>query len=209
MSDQSESELLARWREGDAAAGQLLARRYFVAVRTYFVTKVSSDQEDLVQETFARLVSKRDVFRGEASFKVYLFGFARMVLLEHFRARQRNQMIEPLESSAIDLDGAHASSVLVDREHHRLLFDALRHLELREQELLELYYWQDLSAREIAELQDVPEPTIRSRVRAALKRLTNHYTRLSQQVHEQDLDPKLLEGWLLEVRPELGLGPGR
>lgn len=207
MHEASDIDLLTRWREGDARAGAVLARRHFIAIRTYFVTKVALDHEDLVQETFARMVGKRDSFRGDASFKVYLFGIARMVLLEHFRARHRDRRVEPMESSAIDLEGARASSVLVELEDHRLLLDALRHLELCDQELLELYYWQDLSAREVAELHGVPEPTVRSRVRAALKRLTSRYTELSQQSHKQSLEPALVEGWLQDLRAQLGAGP--
>jgi RNA polymerase sigma-70 factor (ECF subfamily) len=172
------------------------------------VTKVPFDYEDLVQETFTRMLAKRDSYRGDASFKVYLLGFARLVLLEHFRARQRDRRFEPMDSSAADLGGARASSILVEREDHRILLDALRHLDLRDQELLELYYWQDLSAREVAEVQGVLESTVRSRVRAALKRLTQRFTKLSLQARDQDLDPRLLEGWLHELRAQLGPGLG-
>lgn len=204
MSDPSDTELLDRWRQGNARAGGQLARRHFVSIRTYFVTKVPFAHEDLVQETFTRLVGNRDRFRGDSSFKVYLFGFARMVLLEHFRACQREGRIEPMETSVIDLEGTRASSLLIEHEHQRLLIDALRHLELRDQELLELYYWQDLSAREIGEHQGVLESTVRSRVRAALERLTRRYTELSQQPRERELDPQDLEDLLVELRTPLG-----
>jgi RNA polymerase sigma-70 factor (ECF subfamily) len=200
VSDASDTELLTRWRQGDGRAGGQLARRHFVAIRTYFVTKVPVAHEDLVQETFTRMVGSKDRFRGDSSFKVYLFGFARLVLLEHFRARQRDQRIEPMDTSVIDLDGTGVSTWLVEREHHRLLLDALRHLELREQELLELYYGKDMSAREIAEHHGVPEPTVRSRVRAALKRLTQRYTELCEQPSERELDEQDLERLLAELR---------
>ena len=78
-------ELLERWREGDRRAGNDLVRRYFPSVRAYFVNKVTIEYEDLVQETFARLMRARDRFRGDAGFRVYLFQIARYVLLEHFR----------------------------------------------------------------------------------------------------------------------------
>jgi RNA polymerase sigma factor (sigma-70 family) len=205
VADATDTELLTRWRQGDGRAGSELARRHFVAIRTYFVNKVSVAHEDLVQETFTRMLSHSHRFRGDSSFKVYLFGFARLVLLEHFRARQRDQRIEPMATSGIDLGGTGASSLLGEREQHRLLLDALRRLELRDQELLELYYWQDLSAREIAEHQGVPEPTVRGRVRAALKRLARHYEERSQQPHERELDEQALEGLLAELRTRLGL----
>jgi RNA polymerase sigma factor (sigma-70 family) len=199
-----DTELLDQWRQGDAKAGSRLLGRHFAAIRAYFVNKVPLAHEDLVQETFARLVVKRDRFRGDSSFKVYLFGIARLVLLEHFRARLRDQKIEPMDTSVIDLDGTRASTLVVEHEQHRLLLDALRRLELRDQELLELYYWQDLSAREIGEHQGVLEPTVRGRVRAALGRLARHYGELSQAPHERGVDEQALEGLLVELRAWLG-----
>ncbi len=203
MADDSDLELLDRWANGDTAAGNALTRRYFVIVRAYFMTKVPLDYEDLVQETFSRLLRKRDQFRRESSFRVYVFGIAHMVMLEHFRARRRDHRFEPMESSAADLGGARASSILAERERHRVLFDALRNLALREQELLELYYWQKLTAGEIAQLQSVPEPTVRSRIRAALKRLRTAFGQLSGKAHERDLDEDDFESWMNEIQQGL------
>lgn len=167
------------------------------------MTKTPLDYEDLVQETFSRLVRQRDRFRGDSSFRVYMFGIAHMVLLEHFRSRRRDDRFQPMESSAADLGGARASSILAERERHRVLFDALRNLVLREQELLELYYWQKLTAGEIAQLHEVPEPTIRSRLRAALKRLRTRFHELSGQSHERSLGEDDFEGWMHEVQQGL------
>lgn len=200
----ADAELLASWRAGDPAAGEELARRYFTILRSYFLSKAPTDYEDLVANTLLRLVEKGDQFRGQSSFRVYLFGIARMILLEHFRARKRDQRFDPMESSVIDLEGGRMSSILGERERHRLLFDALRHLELREQELLELYYWQKMSAREIAVIQGLIEATVRSRIRAALKRLARHYSELSATPHERNFGEDVVEGWMDELRDQLG-----
>ncbi|MCH9682326.1 MAG: RNA polymerase sigma factor [Deltaproteobacteria bacterium] len=200
----TDADLFERWAAGDAAAGEALTRRYFIIVRAYFLTKVPFDYEDLVQDTFSRLLVRREHFQGRSSFRVYLFGIAHMVLLEHFRARRRNERIDPMASSAADLGGARASSIIAEREHQRLLFDALRGLVLHEQELLELYYWQGLTAGEIAALHEAPEPTIRSRIRAALKRLGTGYRELRGQVHERELNDDDFEGWMKEVQAGLG-----
>lgn len=204
MDDVEDRDLLTRWGDGDSAAGEALARRYFVIVRAYFMTKVPFDYEDLVQETFSRLLRKRDTYQGRSSFRVFLFGIAHMILLEFFRKKRRNERFEPMESSAADLGGGRASSLMAEREHHRLLFDALRSLVLREQELLELYYWQGLTAGEIAALHEAPEPTVRTRIRAALKRLGKAYRELSAQAHDRELHEDDFEGWMKEIQQGLG-----
>jgi RNA polymerase sigma factor (sigma-70 family) len=202
MSESDDAELLARWQAGDLAAGDALASRYFTILRAYFLTKAPSDYEDLVSTTFLRLIAKRDGFRGQSSFRVYLFGMARMILLEHFRARRRDDRFEPMQTSVAELEGGAFSSLLAARGRHRLLIDALRQLPLHEQELIEFYYWQGLAAREIAELQGLIESTIRSRIRAAIQRVAKRYAELESKSGGAP-EPDDVEGWLRELRDGL------
>lgn len=199
--ESSDIELLEAWRDGDRRAGNLLLRRHFPCVRTYFVNKLPSEHEDLVQETFARLVHARDRYRGEASFKTFLFRIARHVLAEHLRKRyRRGQQIEPASQAIAYLTDRRPSSVIAERETHRLLLDALRQVSLEDQDLLELYYWQDLTAREVGSLFELVESTIRSRIRAALERLRRAYLELGSAPHSRDLEVDDLEQWLHELR---------
>lgn len=202
MSEADDAELLARWQAGDLEAGEALASRYFKILRAYFLTKAPSDYEDLVSATFLRLIAKRGGFRGESSFRVYLFGMARIILLEHFRARRRDDRFEPMQTSVAELEGGAFSSLLAARGRHRMLIDALRQLPLHEQELIEFYYWQGLTAREIAELQGLVEATVRSRLRAAIARVVKHYAELESKPGDVP-DPDDVEGWLRELRDGL------
>jgi RNA polymerase sigma factor (sigma-70 family) len=197
--DTSDIELLEGWRRGDRQAGNALVNRHFPRVRTYFVNKLPSEYEDLVQETFARLVDARDQFRGEASFKTYLFRIARYVLAEHLRKRYKRQL-EPASSSIAYVTDRRPSSVLSEREAHRLLLDALRQIPLDDQDLLELYYWEELTAGEVGSLFELVESTVRSRIRAALERLRRAYAVLSSTPHERELQIDDIELWLQELR---------
>jgi RNA polymerase sigma-70 factor, ECF subfamily len=192
--------LLESWRAGDLRAGNELLVRHFSGIRTYFINKLPAEHEDLVQETFTRLVGARDRYRGEASFKTYLFRIARYVLAEYLRRRYRGYEIEPAVSTIADLTDRRPSSVMAEREAHGLLLDSLRRLSLDDQDLLELYYWQDLSAREIAALFELVESTVRSRVRASIKRLRRIYVELSDTPHSRELSLDELERWMTELR---------
>ncbi|HLT39815.1 MAG TPA: sigma-70 family RNA polymerase sigma factor [Enhygromyxa sp.] len=198
-------ELLERWRAGDRQAGNVLLRRHFPGVRAYFVNKLPDEHEDLVQETFARLVGARDQFRQEASFRTYLFRIARYVLAEHLRKRyRRGREVEPTSEPIAYLTDRRPSSVIAERETHRLLLDALRQVSIDDQDLLELYYWQDLTAREVGSLFSLVESTVRSRIRAALERLRRVYVELGDAPHSRDLELDELEGWLQELRSMIG-----
>lgn len=200
MTQASDAELLVRWQGGDLPAGDQLASRYFTVLRAYFLTKAPNDYEDLVSATFLRLIDKRGGYRGQASFRVYLFGMARMILLEHFRALRRDDRFEPMLSSVAELERGRLSSILAARGRHRLLVDALRRLELADQELIEFYYWQGLSAREIAELHGLVEATVRSRIRAALGRVGKIYAELESLPNAELPDVDSVEGWMRELQ---------
>jgi RNA polymerase sigma-70 factor (ECF subfamily) len=201
LANTTDLELLERWRDGDRAAGNELLERHFRSVRTYFVNKLPNEHEDLVQETFARLVRARDQFRGEASFKTFLLRIARFVLAEQLRKRyRRGRQLELSTSSIASLTERRPSSVISERETHRLLLDALRQIPLEDQELLELYYWQELTGRELGSLFELTESTVRSRVRAALDRLRKAFVALSNTPHNRELELDDVDQWLCELR---------
>jgi len=205
MASPTDIELLEQWRTGSTTAADTLVKRYFPEIRTYFLTKFSNEHEELVQETFKRLAEGRDAFRGEASFKTYLFKIAQYVGHEHLRERYRNgQRFEPASSSIADLTGRRQSSILAEREDYRLLLDATRRLPFAQQELLEHYYWQRLTAKEIAALNEIPESTVRSRIRLALQRLAKIFAELSNKEHARELTEDEVERWFDEVRDEIG-----
>ncbi|MFO0633263.1 MAG: sigma-70 family RNA polymerase sigma factor [Nannocystaceae bacterium] len=82
-------ELLEAWRGGDAKAGNALFDRYFDAVFRFFRNKVADHADDLVQQTFLALVQARDRFRGDSSFRTYLFTAARSKLFNYLEATRR------------------------------------------------------------------------------------------------------------------------
>ncbi|MEX1369385.1 MAG: sigma-70 family RNA polymerase sigma factor [Nannocystaceae bacterium] len=196
--------LLEQWRSGDRRAGDRLVRRHFPGVRLYFLSRYPHEHEDLVQETFSRLSKARDAFKGASTFKTYLFRIARYVGFEHLRSKYKVEGdILPMSSSLVDLRGRRPSSLLAEQEEHRLLLDALPRLTLEQQELIDLYYWQRITAKEIAEIVEIPVSTVRGRIRLALKRLAKLHQELGQQVHGREVGEEELEQWLEALREEL------
>src|SRR5262245_7195521 len=55
----------------------------------YRATTSREDAEDLAQEAFARAYQKFDSFKGESSFKTWLFAIASNLAKDHHRARVR------------------------------------------------------------------------------------------------------------------------
>lgn len=159
---ESDADLLDKWREGDRAAGNELARRHFMSVYRFFVNKVNDEVDDLIQRTFLACVEGRDRVREGASIKAYLIGIARNQLLMHVRRRHRRE--HPFaEVTVAELSGS-PSRVMADREEEKILLQALRRIPLDLQTTVELYYWEQLSVHEIAEILEIPPGTVKSRL---------------------------------------------
>lgn len=178
----SDLELLDAWRAGDGEAGDALFRRHFDAVCRFFRTKLGDEEvEDLIQRTFQVCTAKRGELAPEYSFRGYLFGVARNLLLDHLRRRYRRGEHENIsEHSLADL-GTSPSAAVARSEREALLREAMRRISLEQRMLLELAHWEGLSGREIAEALDIGEHTVRSRLARARAALREQIQRLDGQ----------------------------
>lgn len=158
-------ELFDRWCEGDQNAGNQLFMRYFDSICRFFESKVQGDIDDIVQTTFLACVRSRDRFRKQSSFRTYLFTIARHELYRYLRRRQRDRnAIDFGVTSLLDLDQSTPTSRIARQERHELLLHALCTLPLEHQLLLELHYWEDMNAGDLAEVFEIPRVTARTRL---------------------------------------------
>ena len=171
MTELSDVELLAAWRDGDADAGDQLVRRYFEPLYRFFRRRADDAVADLVQRTWTVCVQKRDMIPPALGFKGFLFGVAYKELLMYLRKRERGERaLARLEAQEDPPDTA-ISQVIAAREHARLLRWSLRRIPLRSQLVLELYYWEELSVDAVAAVLELRPGTVKSRLHRARQEL--------------------------------------
>lgn len=163
----SDFELLQAWRAGDLQAGEDLFSRHFEGLCRFFRNKVSDGVDDLIQRTFLLLVERRDQFEGRSSFRTYLFVVARNELYRELSTRRRTaDKLDPLEVSVVEISPS-PPSVMARKREERALLEALRRIPLEHQVTLELYFWENMTAGAIGEVLELPEGTVRTRIRRA------------------------------------------
>src|SRR5262245_3331202 len=96
-----ELALLECWRQGDLRAGQELCARYLGEVFRFFEHKLPEEADDLTQQTFMSCVQCRDQFRGQSSFRTYLYAIARNVLYMRLRKTPKFEHVD-LEVSSLN-----------------------------------------------------------------------------------------------------------
>lgn len=203
----TDAELLDAWRGGDRKAGETLFERHFESVARFFKNKVDHGIDDLIQRTFLACVETKDRFRGDSSFRTYLFAVAHNVLGKHFRSKRRHgDRIDFGVTSVFDLSPS-PSIVVAQQREHQVLLQALRRIPLDHQIVLELFYWEKLSAREVGEVVGVPEGTARTRIRRARQLLEEQMTKLVADKDHLESTIANLDGWAESLRDRLLLDP--
>jgi len=203
---QSDHELLRAWGEGDVKAGRDLFARHFTSIFRFFRNKVDDAADDLTQQTFVGCLKARENFRGDSSFRTFLFAIARRRLYDHLRQRQRRAPKEtPLgERSIADLHGPSPTRLIAMRQEHELLLRALRQLPIDMQVALELFYWEELPIAEISAILETPTGTIKRRLQRARHRLDTIMAELASSKALLQSTLGDLDGWAKDLRERLG-----
>lgn len=156
----SDSELLERWSGGDPRAGEDLFSRHFDSIFRFFFHRVRDEAEELVQKTFLAALDARTRFRGDASFRTFLFAIARRQLLKFFESRTRQGKLTFQTLSLVDL-GASVETRLANSQLQARLLEHMRALPVDHQMALELHYWEGLKIQEVAEVLDAPPGSVK------------------------------------------------
>ncbi|MBL4686820.1 MAG: sigma-70 family RNA polymerase sigma factor [Nannocystaceae bacterium] len=197
---EADLELLEAWRGGDRDAGGKLFQRHFDSICRFFANKIDRDVDDLVQRTFTACVEGRERFQGRSSFRTYLFGVAHNVLRSHLRKRKReSDRFEIGVTSVFDM-GLSPSTLIAQKKEQQLTLQALRQIPLDHQVVLELYYWESLTAAEIGEVLGHPEGTIRGRIRRGKELLEVELEKLAENDALLTSTISNLDGWAKSLR---------
>lgn len=187
-------DLLQAWRAGDQVAADVLVRRHYGAVLRFFEVRTRA-AEDLTQRTFLACVEGQERFRGDASFRAYLFGIARRQLFRYLEDQRRVDRLASLDEPEPQ-SGTSLSVLVARREEHQLLLTALAGLPEEVQTVIVLHYWEGLMAREIADVMEVPTSTITTRLARARQALGDRIRRLSLRGRASDALLADLDGWV-------------
>src|SRR3954451_23769035 len=169
-SGNTDSELLLAVAGGDKSAFEELHHRYSRAMLGLALHRLRDRgrAEDAVQDVFASIWRAAHTYQPErGSGSQWIYGVARNAITSRWRKRAE-PAVEPLDEPSHDPGPAEqAEASWQSFSVHR----ALQTLPDHQRPLIELAYWGELSQSEIAERLDLPLGTVKTRTRAALKRL--------------------------------------
>lgn len=168
-----DSHWLEKCRVGDSLAIERLVQTYQGDVYrlALSILEDSDDADDATQEVFVAALRALESFRGNASFKTWLFSITVNVCrtrLQRIKSRGRlHQVLQNLFHN----DQTHPENEAIQSESDSALWQAIHTLNDKHRIPVTLRYYHDLSIAEIAETLGVPIGTVHSRLNHARERL--------------------------------------
>jgi len=160
--------LLAAGQRDRAFERLLVAYRGRVYRLALGYVRTPADAEDLAQEAFVRLWRALPLYDGRASFSTWLYVIARNACLSELRRRGARPTAS-LDDDPVDPASPLAAGSAVDR---RLECETMvEMLDEPQRRIVRLFYLEERSYEQVAEMLDMPINTVRSHLHRARKKL--------------------------------------
>lgn len=175
----TDNQLVARTLDGDVGAFNDLVVRWETSLYRFVVRYLGDSEEarDICQEAFLKAYTNLDRFRGQAKFSSWLYQIA----LNQCRTQFRRKKSRPTVSLDADEQLSHLQLVPADGEtpyasaiksqQASELHSALAQLPEDQRTAIILKEYHGLKFREIAEILETPESTVKSRLYHGLESL--------------------------------------
>jgi RNA polymerase sigma-70 factor (ECF subfamily) len=177
----TERELIGRCQSADSDAFRILFDRYKDRVYSIALRYSGDDAtaQDIAQDTFLKLFSSIQSFRGDAGFESWLY---RLVVNACFDHKRKSKRLAPLIEGFLDLvhaPGASALDEVLQTESASQVQRVIDSLPPEQRMLVVLRYTEGLSYDRIAEILDCPAGTVASRLNRIHKVLERRFSRLA------------------------------
>ena len=185
LEDEDDEQLMLRFAQGEEEAFALLSARLERPLFFYLyrLLKNREQAEDVLQDTFLRMIQNAQRYRPEAKLRAWVYKIAKNRALNLLQRKDHNQasLDAPLthEGGACLLDlmvgeGGEGSEERDRSEIRARILSAVDELPPLQREVFLLREVDGMKFREIASLKEVSENTIKSRMRYALEALRGH-----------------------------------
>lgn len=177
MEREIEKIYIRRILEGDIEVFSLLISKYqnlvFTICSRVFDNK--EEAEDIAQESFIKCYQSLKQFKGESKFSSWLYTITYNTCMNHLKYKKRQTSVEDIANVADQdiIEQDHIFAKLEQKEQTNLIQQALSKLELDEQMIIQLYYYEELPIKEISNILSLKIENIKIKLFRSRKKLFN------------------------------------
>lgn len=177
----NDEQLMVCIQRGDTSAFNELYDRYSQRLLFYFYRALGSDNDkaqDFLQETFLRVIEKHHVFRPQNKFSSWIFTMANNLCKNEYRRLSVRKHVDhdvDIETVAVNpTNGSQSPGTAVDlKTFERLLYRELEKMSSGHRSTFLLRYQQNLPVKQISEILECSEGTVKSRLFYTVRKLAS------------------------------------
>jgi RNA polymerase sigma-70 factor, ECF subfamily len=168
----ADEPLVRRIARKDERAMRVLFARYHRRVFLFLIRLVKDETlaEDVVSEVFLDVWRKAESFKGQSAVATWLLAIARNKALTAAARRSEVGLDDEMAATLVD-PNADPERALQEKDRTEVLGQCLAKLSPEHGQIISLVYYREKSVREVAEIVGVPEPTVKTRMFYARRRI--------------------------------------
>ena len=171
-------ELIARIARRDSSALRAFYTLYQVRLFRFLFRIVRNEAiaEELVNDTFIKVWTKAGTFNDQSTVSTWLFTIARNEALSLLRKKSEAELDDEVASQIEDESDTQETSI-AKKDKGALMRACIDKLSAAHREIVDLVYYQEKSVAEVAQILDIPENTVKTRMFHARQQLSTHFKR--------------------------------
>ncbi|HSX48850.1 MAG TPA: RNA polymerase sigma factor [Candidatus Saccharimonadales bacterium] len=149
-------------KNGNVLAFEILVKRYQRPFYS-FVFKITGNDlivEDILQETFLKIYKNIDKFDIKRKFSTWAFEIAKNTAISHLRKEKSKVSLKNID---ISIDETHYENA-IKQENKRVIGKILNKMDSKYKSAVKLFYFDELSYKEISDKLNLPINTVRTRI---------------------------------------------
>ncbi len=180
LNNLDDRDLVSAYMDGNEKAFEVLLLRHKDKMYRFIYMKVRNRDlaEDIFQEAFVKIINtlKLGAYNEEGKFLPWAMRIAHNLVIDHFRKSSKMRMISESSSSREDfnifsvlsLDEKNAHETIAYGELEKQMVGLIDHLPQSQRDILIKRLYQEMSFKDIAEMEDISINTALGRMRYAL-----------------------------------------
>jgi RNA polymerase sigma-70 factor (ECF subfamily) len=186
----ADEELMLLIGNNDSKAFEELYKRYGRKIHYYFFKMLGYDAEkanDFTQDIFMKIIEKNDSYNRATKFQTWLYTIATNMCKNDYKHKEiKLKHEEEYKYTTHTFYVTKFDNTYDHKVFKENLEKELEELEINHKTTFILRYQQDLSIREIAEIMDCSEGTVKSRIYYTLQKLSQKLKTFNQ-ILENDI----------------------
>ncbi len=174
--------------KGDINAFAYLVDAYknMVFSLAFKMTKNREEAEEVSQDTFIKAYKNINKFKGDSKFSTWLYRITYHGSLDNIKKNKKNK--NTLEINDITFNQIKSVENILEgierKERAKIMNDCLLQLQEKERSLIWMFYYDELSLREIIEITEISEANLKVKLHRARKKLLA--------IVEKNVEPELI-----------------